>query len=70
MADYQVRLIKAIQQLAANPRPPGCKKLRGHQDAYRIKVGDYRIIYLLQDHLLVVLILMLDTERIFIDNSF
>lgn len=50
------KLINAIQQLSTDPRPFGYKKLKG-QDGYRIRVGDYRIIYLLKDHLLVVLIL-------------
>jgi mRNA interferase RelE/StbE len=40
-----IPLIKtAIAKLAENPRPNGYKKLKG-EDAYRIRVGDYRIIY-------------------------
>lgn len=50
------KLINAIQQLSANPRPSGYKKLKG-QDGYRIRVKDYRIIYLLKEYLLVVLVL-------------
>ncbi len=38
------RIKQAIDNLADNPRPQGCKKLRG-RDAYRIRVSDYRIIY-------------------------
>jgi mRNA interferase RelE/StbE len=34
-----------LRSLAENPRPAGCKKLRGHEEAWRIRVGDYRIIY-------------------------
>lgn len=34
----------AISELEMNPRPPGCKKLKG-RDGYRIRVGNYRIIY-------------------------
>jgi mRNA interferase RelE/StbE len=31
--------------LENNPRPPGGKKLKGHQDIWRIRVGDYRVLY-------------------------
>jgi mRNA interferase RelE/StbE len=31
--------------LAENPFPPGCRKLQGSRDAYRIRVGDYRVVY-------------------------
>jgi len=47
------RLITAIYTLADNPRPHGCKKLIG-RDAYRIRVGDYRIIYEIFDNTLIV----------------
>ena len=33
--------------LADNPRPAGCKKLSGYNDQWRIRVGDYRVVYLL-----------------------
>ncbi len=42
----QVVLIGAIEALAENPRPDGCKKLKGETNLYRIRVtSDYRIIY-------------------------
>ncbi len=47
------RLLKAIYALADNPRPQGCKKLT-HREEYRIRVGQYRIIYIIEDALLVV----------------
>lgn len=43
----------AIYKLADNPRPAGCKKLKG-RDGYRIRVGDYRIIYNIFDNILTV----------------
>jgi mRNA interferase RelE/StbE len=39
------RIRRSIAQLAVNPRPPGCKRLTGREDLYRIRVGDWRIIY-------------------------
>jgi mRNA interferase RelE/StbE len=43
------RLFARIVALAQNPRPAGCKKLRGTTDLWRVRAGDYRIIYLIDD---------------------
>jgi len=43
----------AIAGLADNPRPYGYKKLKG-EEAYRIRVGDYRIIYEINDDIIIV----------------
>jgi mRNA interferase RelE/StbE len=43
------RLDRRILTLADNPRPAGCKKLRGYKDQWRIRVGDYRVIYIIDD---------------------
>ncbi|MFN8253999.1 MAG: type II toxin-antitoxin system RelE/ParE family toxin [Ferruginibacter sp.] len=46
---------KAIDGLAVNPRPEGVKKLKGsNENLYRIRVGDYRIIYLIEDEIKIV----------------
>jgi len=42
------RIVKRIQNLADNPRPPGCEKLSARR-CYRIRQGDYRIIYSIDD---------------------
>ena len=39
------RVILAIRSLATNPRPPGCRKLAGSKCDWRIRVGDYRVVY-------------------------
>ncbi|MCK4526578.1 type II toxin-antitoxin system RelE/ParE family toxin [candidate division WOR-3 bacterium] len=39
------RIIKAVESLANNPFPKNCHKLRGAKKNYRIRVGDYRVIY-------------------------
>ncbi|HEX6576542.1 MAG TPA: type II toxin-antitoxin system RelE/ParE family toxin, partial [Gemmatimonadaceae bacterium] len=52
----QVRIAHAIDLLAADPRPHGAVKLSGEDDLYRIKTGDYRIIYSVVDRVLTVLV--------------
>ena len=42
-ATIRERIQNAIAALADEPRPPGCQKLRGANDRWRIRVGDYRI---------------------------
>ncbi len=50
----QQRIRAAIDLLADNPRPPGCVAMTGEAHAYRVRVGDYRIIYeVLEDRLVV-----------------
>ena len=39
----------AILELEQTPRPPGCTKLEGSEDEYRVRVGDYRILYVIND---------------------
>lgn len=54
--DYS-RVKVAILDLAGNPRPRGCKKLKG-REGYRIRQGNYRIIYEVHDNTLTVLVLV------------
>ena len=54
--DLRQRLRLAIDHLASDPRPHGCKKLAGHDDLYRVRVGDWRITYVLQEAELIVLV--------------
>jgi len=39
------RIAPRLGKLASNPRPPGCKKLKGGDKEWRIRVGDYRVVY-------------------------
>jgi mRNA interferase RelE/StbE len=48
------RVIKAIQGLAYEPRPVGCRKLTGSINDWRIRVGDYRVIYEIADAIRIV----------------
>ncbi len=45
----QQRIEDHIEDLAITPRPDGCKKLRGMEDVWRIRVGDFRVIYEVDD---------------------
>ena len=53
-SEVHSRVIAAIQALAANPRPPGCRKLAGSKHDWRIRVGDYRVIYEIADEIRIV----------------
>lgn len=56
---YQVILIieTKIDSLADQPRPAGCKKLQGSENEYRIRIGNYRIIYTVEDVIKIVTII-------------
>lgn len=53
---YFNRIIKALQNLALNPRPIGSKKLTGRV-GYRIRINDYRVIYVIEDKVLIVYVI-------------
>jgi mRNA interferase RelE/StbE len=52
----QKRIAAAAQELGDDPRPPGCAKLEGEDNLWRIRVGVYRIVYVVQDDELIVLV--------------
>ena len=43
------RIVPRLESLALNPRPNGCKKLKGGEREWRIRVGDYRMVYTVDD---------------------
>jgi mRNA interferase RelE/StbE len=43
------RVVHKIESLAGDPRPSGCKKLRGYKDQWRVRIGDWRVIYIVDD---------------------
>lgn len=59
----QQDLIALIENLSEKPRPSGCKKLKGRQNQYRIRSGDYRIIYSIEDAALVVRVIKVSHRR-------
>lgn len=57
-AKAQRRLAQVIDALAENPRPVGCKKLGGKlADLYRVRSGNYRVVYQLKDKKLIIYLL-------------
>lgn len=59
---HRDRIISAIRKLAEDPRAPGVKKLTG-RDAWRIRIGSFRVIYEIHDAKLVVLIVDIGDRR-------
>jgi len=47
--DYYNRIESAINSLSKNPQPTGCRKLEGVANQWRIRVGEYRILYTIDD---------------------
>ncbi len=43
------RIDRKILALADHPRPAGCKKLKGFKDQWRVRVGDWRVLYIIDD---------------------
>ena len=60
---HLIRIAHAIDSLANDPRPKGCLKMKGKEGFYRIRVGEYRIVYDIQETLLVILILHAGTRQ-------
>lgn len=59
----QKRLVKRMKTLQHNPRPQGVKKLVGADNLYRIREGDYRIIYTIQDDELILLVVKIGDRK-------
>jgi len=43
------RVFHKIESLSVAPRPAGCKKLKGYKDHWRIRIGDWRVVYIIDD---------------------
>ena len=60
----RLRIVGAIELLGVDPRPPGAKMLRGGDHGrWRVRVGDYRIVYAIEDDRLLVLVLRVAHRR-------
>ncbi|MGF1602307.1 MAG: type II toxin-antitoxin system RelE/ParE family toxin [Thermosynechococcaceae cyanobacterium] len=56
------RILKRIDALTENPRPPGCEKLSG-QERYRVRQGAYRILYLIADQEVCITVIKVGSRR-------
>jgi mRNA interferase RelE/StbE len=61
--DIQKRVIDRLEKLTTNPRPAAVKKLTTEENLYRLPLGDYRIIYQIQDKVLLVLVVKIGHRR-------
>ncbi|HVQ74644.1 MAG TPA: type II toxin-antitoxin system RelE/ParE family toxin [Candidatus Binatia bacterium] len=52
----RLQIVERIRRLAQDPRPPGCERLAGPSDRYRLRQGAYRIVYSVADDVLVVVV--------------
>ena len=59
----QRRVIAAVEALAEDPRPRGARKLADRHDAYRLRVGDYRVIYQIAGDVLTVFVVRVGHRR-------
>lgn len=59
----QRRVAARIDALAENPGPPGVEKLEGADDLYRVRAGDHRIVYRIEDKRLLVLVIRIGHRR-------
>jgi mRNA interferase RelE/StbE len=58
------RVVEAIELLAENPRPPGFSKIVGTANGYRIRVGDYRVLYAIEDAVLVIVVVRIAKREV------
>lgn len=57
------KIIEDIALLSETPRPAGCKKLKGQKNAWRIRIGDYRVIYEIEDKQLRILVIAIGLRK-------
>lgn len=59
----QIRVVRAVQALANEPRPSGCRKLQGYDDVYRIRIGRYRALYSIDGRRVIITVLKVAHRR-------
>ena len=57
------RIDTALRALANEPRPRGCRQMAGYPNTYRLRVGDYRILYHIHDDIVVILVVRVGHRR-------
>lgn len=61
--DGQTRVVRALRALAADPFPHRCRKLTGHDEFFRIRVGPHRVLYSVRAETLVVVVLKIGHRK-------
>ena len=61
--DMQRRIAVAMRALATNPRPHGVVKMQGDENLWRIRVGDYRVVYEIRDEQVLILVLKIGHRK-------
>ena len=61
--DIKLKIEEKVQELSNNPRSNDVVKLEGEEDTYRIRVGNYRILYEIKDDLLIVKVVKISHRR-------
>jgi len=56
-------IVKELESLVSEPRPSGVKKLVGAEKTYRIRIGDYRVVYEIRDDVMIVLVIRIAHRR-------
>lgn len=59
----RARVVDKLETLADNPRPSGCKQLKGDDNLWRVRVGDYRVVFAIYDDVLLVLVARIAHRR-------
>lgn len=68
--ELQGRIQVKIDELAIEPRPHGVKKLKNRENAYRIRVGDYRVLYDIVDNVLLIIVVEIGhRSKVYQDES-
>ena len=61
--DQKERIRRRIDRLGDEPRPNGCAKIAGADTLWRVRVGDYRIVYEVRDDVLIVVVVLIGNRR-------
>lgn len=59
----QIRILRAVQRLQDDPLPRGCRKLKGYEHTFRLRVGTYRILYSIEAERLLILVLKVGQRK-------
>ncbi len=59
----RIGVLRAVQALADEPRPSGCRKIQGYDDVYRIRIGRYRALYSIDGRRVIITVLKVAHRR-------